>query len=80
MEDMWDIKRVLGSQGDAHTKVENQSKLELQSLTLSQSWGLGPHCLQIDTQDAYDLQFGHSSYAWKDKEIRFLTQPSLMVN
>jgi hypothetical protein len=29
MEDMWDIKRVLESQGDAHAKVENQSKSEL---------------------------------------------------
>jgi hypothetical protein len=36
MEDMWDIKRVLESQENMHNKVEIQSNLELQSLTLSQ--------------------------------------------
>jgi hypothetical protein len=29
MEDMWDIKMVLDSQGDVHAKVEIQSKSEL---------------------------------------------------
>jgi hypothetical protein len=33
MEDMWDIKRVLESQGKEHTKVDIQSNLELQSRT-----------------------------------------------
>jgi hypothetical protein len=27
MEDMWDIKSTLESQGDAHTKVESESNL-----------------------------------------------------
>jgi hypothetical protein len=39
---MWDIKRVLESQGDAHTKVEIQFNSEFQSLTLSPTQSLGP--------------------------------------
>jgi hypothetical protein len=35
----------------------------------------GPHCFQINEQNAYDLRFGCSLYAWKDNEIIFLTQP-----
>jgi hypothetical protein len=35
MEDMWDIKRVILSQGDAHAKVDIQSNLRLQILTSS---------------------------------------------
>jgi hypothetical protein len=61
MEDMWDIKTVLERQGDVNAKVKIQSNSELQGLTLSQSRGLGPPCLQIDIQDAYNLQFGRSS-------------------
>jgi hypothetical protein len=34
----------------------------------------GLPCIQIHAQDAYYLQFGHSSYAWKDKEIYFSMQ------
>jgi hypothetical protein len=37
MEGMWDIKRVLESQGDLYTKVEIQSKSELKSITSSES-------------------------------------------
>jgi hypothetical protein len=44
MEDMWDIKRVLENHVDVHVKVEIQSKSELQSLTSSQSQGLGTPC------------------------------------
>jgi hypothetical protein len=55
MKDMWNIKRVLESQVDVHAKLEIQSNSGLQSSTLSQSWGLGPHCLQIDTQYAHDF-------------------------
>jgi hypothetical protein len=33
------------------------------------------HCLQINAQDAYNLRFGRSLYAWKYKEIIFLMQP-----
>jgi hypothetical protein len=36
MEDMWDLKRVLKRQGDAHTKVEIQSNSKLHILILSQ--------------------------------------------
>jgi hypothetical protein len=74
MEDLWEIKRMLESQGDAHAKVEIQSKSEFQSLTVSPSRGAGPPCLQIDAHDMYDLRFGRSSYAWKDKEIKFSMQ------
>jgi hypothetical protein len=42
MEDMWDIKRVLESQGNTHNKVEIQSNSELWSLTLSPTQSLGP--------------------------------------
>jgi hypothetical protein len=35
MEDMWDIKTVLESQGDTHNKVEVQAKSESRSLTSS---------------------------------------------
>jgi hypothetical protein len=35
---------------------------------------LGSPYLQINIHNAYDLRFGRSSYAWKDKEIRLLTQ------
>jgi hypothetical protein len=55
MEDMWDIKRVLEIEGDVYAKVEIQSNSELQSLTLSQSRGLGPLCLEIEAQNVYDL-------------------------
>jgi hypothetical protein len=72
---MWDINRVLESQGDAHTKVKIQSNSELQSLTSSPTRSVGPSCFQIDAHDAYNLQFGHSTYAWKSKEISFLNPP-----
>jgi hypothetical protein len=35
MEDMWDIKRVLESQGNTHNKVEVQSNSKSKSLILS---------------------------------------------
>jgi hypothetical protein len=66
---MWDIKRVLKSQGDTHTKLEIQYNLELQSLTSSPTQSTGPPCLIIDVHDTYDLPFGCSTYASKDKEI-----------
>jgi hypothetical protein len=34
-DDVWDIKRVLESQGNMHNKVEIQSNSELRSLTSS---------------------------------------------
>jgi hypothetical protein len=58
MEDMWDIKRVLESQGNMHNKLEIQSNSELRSLTLSPTRSPEPPCLQIDAQDVSDLLFG----------------------
>jgi hypothetical protein len=55
MEDIWDIKRVLESQGNMHNMVEIHSNLELWSLTSSPTRSLGPPCLQIDVHDASDL-------------------------
>jgi hypothetical protein len=69
MEDKQSIKKVLESQGDVHEKVANQSNSELPSLSPTRS--SGPPCIQIDVQIAYDLRFGHSTYARKAKEITF---------
>jgi hypothetical protein len=73
MEDKWSIKKVLESQGDVHEKVANQSNLELPSSSLTRS--PGPPRIQIDVQIAYDLRFGRSTYARKDKQITFLMTP-----
>jgi hypothetical protein len=54
MEDMWDIKTVLEIQGNVQHKVEVQANSEFRSLTLSPTQSLGPPCLQIDVQDAFD--------------------------
>jgi hypothetical protein len=69
MEDKWDIKKVLESQGDEHEKVVNQSNSELSSLSPTRS--PGPPRIQIDVQIAYDLCFRCSTYSWKAKEITF---------
>jgi hypothetical protein len=69
MKDKQSIKKVLESQGDVHEKVANQSNSELLSSSPTQS--PGPPRIQIDIQIAYDLRFGRSTYAWKDKEIKF---------
>jgi hypothetical protein len=69
MEDKRSIKKVIESQGDVHENVANQSNLELSSLSPTQS--PGPPRIQIDVQIAYDLRFGRSTYAHKDKEISF---------
>jgi hypothetical protein len=73
MEDKRSIKKVLESQGDVHEKVANQSNSELPSS--SPTWSLGPPRIQIDVQIAYDLRFGRSTYARKDKEIIFPLPP-----
>jgi hypothetical protein len=70
MQDKRSIKKVLESQGDVHEKVANQSNSEL--LSLSPTRSPGPPHIQLDVQIAYDLYFGRSTYAWKDKEITFL--------
>jgi hypothetical protein len=67
MEDKRSIKKVLESQGDVHKKVANQSNSELPSLSPTRS--PGPPHIQIDVQIEYDLCFGRSTYAPKDKEI-----------
>jgi hypothetical protein len=55
LEDIWDIKRVMESQGDMHNKVEVQANLESRSLTSSPTRSTGSTCLQINVQDAFDL-------------------------
>jgi hypothetical protein len=72
MEDKWSIKKVMESQGGMHEKVVNQSNSKLPSSSLTRS--LGPPCIQIDVQIAYDLRFEHSIYARKAKEITFLME------
>jgi hypothetical protein len=59
MEDKRSTKKVL----------ESQSNSEL--LSSSPTRSPGPPCIQIDVQIAYDLRFGHSTYAQKAKEITF---------
>jgi hypothetical protein len=73
MEDKWSIKKVLESQGDMHEKVANQSNSELLSLSPTQS--PGPPRIQINVQIAYNIRFGRSTYARKDKEITFPMEP-----
>jgi hypothetical protein len=76
MEDKWNIKKVLESQGDVLEKVANQSNSELPSSSPTRS--PGPPHIQIDVQIAYVLRFGCSTYAQKAKEITFRT--GLMSN
>jgi hypothetical protein len=72
MKDKWSINKVLESQGDVHEKVVNQSNSELPSSSPTRS--PRPPRIQIDVQIAYDLHFGGSTYARKDKEITFLME------
>jgi hypothetical protein len=69
MEAKQSIKMVLESQGDVHDKVVNQSNSELPSSSPTQS--PRPPRIQIDVYIAYNLHFGHSTYAQKGKEISF---------
>jgi hypothetical protein len=69
MEDKQRINNVLESQGDGHKKLANQSNSGLQSSSPTRC--PGPPYIQIDIQIAYDLRFGHSTYARKYKEIAF---------
>jgi hypothetical protein len=69
MEDKRSIKNVLESQGDMHEKVANQSNSELPSSSPTRC--PGPPHIQIDIQIAYDLHFGRSTYARKDKDMNF---------
>jgi hypothetical protein len=69
MEDKRSIMKVLESQEDVHEKVANQSNSKWPSSSPTQS--PGPHRIQIDVQISYDLRFGRSTYARKDKEITF---------
>jgi hypothetical protein len=69
MEDKWSIKKVLERLGDMHKKVVKQSNSKLPSSSPTRS--PGPPRIQIDVQIAYNLRFGHSTYARKSKEITF---------
>jgi hypothetical protein len=73
MEDKRSFKNALESQGDVHAKVANQTNSELPSSSPTQS--PGPPRIQIDVQIAYNLRFGHSTYARKAKEINFPMAP-----
>jgi hypothetical protein len=64
---------MLESQRDMHAKVANQTNSELQSSSPTRS--PGPPRIQIEVQIAYNLRFGHSTYAWKAKEINFPMAP-----
>jgi hypothetical protein len=55
MKNMWDINKVLESQGNAHNMVEVQANSKFRSLTSSPTQSPGPPYLQIDVQDASDL-------------------------
>jgi hypothetical protein len=77
VEDKRNLKKVLESQGDVHKKVANQSNSELPSSSPTQS--SGPPRIQIDVWIAYDLCFGHSTYAWKANEINFPMEPILCL-
>jgi hypothetical protein len=70
-EDERDNKRAPERQGDANIKVEIQSNSEFQSLTSSPTRSPEPPRLQIDVHDAYQIRFGHSTYAKKEDEITF---------
>jgi hypothetical protein len=48
MENMWDINKVLESQGNTHNMMEVQANSESRSLTSSPTRSLGLPCLQID--------------------------------
>jgi hypothetical protein len=57
MEDKWNIKKVLESQGGMHEKVANQSNSELPSSSPTQSPG-SPRIqinVQIDTTSILDV-------------------------
>jgi hypothetical protein len=67
MEDKREIKKVLGSQGDMHEKVANQSNSEL--LSSSPTRSPKPSHIQIDVQITYDIHFGCSTYPTKIRVI-----------
>jgi hypothetical protein len=52
-------------------QVGDQSNLEFQSLTSNPTRSPEPPCNQIDTQDAYEIRLGRSTYAQKEDEITF---------
>jgi hypothetical protein len=66
-----DIKRKLERQVDTQIKIEIQSNLEFQSLTVSSTRSPQTPRLQIDVQDAYEIGFRRSTYAQKEDNINF---------
>jgi hypothetical protein len=55
MEHVWSIKNVLESPKEVHIKVEFQPCSEFRNLTLSPIRSPGPHWIQIDAQDVYEI-------------------------
>jgi hypothetical protein len=53
-------------------QVGDQSNSEFGSQTLNPTQSPGLPCSQIDTQDAYEIGFGNSTYEWKEEKINFL--------
>jgi hypothetical protein len=51
--------------------VEVQYNSEFQSLTSSPTRSLGPHRLQIDVQDAYEIGFKPPRHGRKEDKINF---------
>jgi hypothetical protein len=70
-EGIRDTKDVLLNPRNVHAKVDIQSNLEFQNVTLSLNQSPGPPCLEIDAQDAFELRFGYSTSAWKKGEVYF---------
>jgi hypothetical protein len=66
-EDERDIKRAL----------EIQSNSEFQSLISSTTQSLGSPRLQINVHDAFQIEFGRSTYARKEHKITFPIAPVL---
>jgi hypothetical protein len=55
MENMWDVKKVLEIQVNAHNKVVVQANSESMSLTSSPTRSPRQPCLQIDVHDTSHL-------------------------
>jgi hypothetical protein len=48
---------------------------KFQSLTSSPTWSPGSPQFQVDVEDAYEIRFGHFTYAQKEDEITFTVAP-----
>ena len=70
---------MLLTKGQLRTKMQAQSKLKSNSFA-SPFRTPGAVGTKTDAQVTYGLRFGYSTYARKDKEISFPTQPVLGQN